>query len=240
MEGKTHDFRILSATVMGIVCALRAAGAHVKTAGQRTYDTEPIVRYDQDAGAYPGMSETFQTQLKIKYFISFHLSVHDNSMEESQGLQNRAQLITYPRGNPCAMIEAIPAIRSVLNRMRTCWDLGAQAAKAVSLHATAEQQLSLDSEVYYEVKDCDRETSRYAPELGILATHAFPRLTQKFMEGLQWLSEGIEPAQMAWLGQHTGLEFLLNKEPPSSATTRKKELAGYNSKPWSSGINIAS
>lgn len=215
MEGKTHNFKALSATVFGIANAMQLAGILLKTDAHQTYDriyeTEPIVRYvDYDVeGKY---SEDRKAQLKVEDFSSIHLSILDVPLGMPGGMQSRAQLITYPRGRPSAMIDAIPAEEAVINRMALLWQLGVKAAKGMRLQARADLPFSSASEIYYEVEGNDPESRRYKPHLSLLALHAFPRATQGVLSGLQELAFDMTTNQIEWLSQHTELDFLLQTE----------------------------
>ena len=150
MAGQTNELRVISATVHSIAESIRKVGVHISTAGERRYESEPIVRYVKKPGPIDRLS------LEPENF--------ESSFNAKRGLQTRAQQVSYSRDHPEAMIDAMPLRRDLLNRMEMFWVKGSQAAGKIRMVAvTAESHLPFDpnSDIYYTFEDFDLSSNKF-------------------------------------------------------------------------------
>lgn len=144
MAGQGHDLSIVSATVFSIAESMRKSGVHLRTGGERRYESEPIVRYVKTSGPV----DTFQDPLEM-----------EDPFQSRKGLQLRAQQVSFPMNHPEYMIDAMTLKRPVLNRMEMFWTMGCEAAEKMKLTPTPEPNLPFgpESDIYY-VLDADDPT----------------------------------------------------------------------------------
>lgn len=197
MDGKTHTFMCISATVFSLASAFRNAGIQIRTEGVRAYETEPVINY----------AARGQTLLDATLLESV-----DDPLGLVRGIRSRAQIISFPFDKPEAMIDTIEVPRDVTNRMAMLWERGSIAAAGFHIHASANTPFTSSSEVSYSIEDSDASTSRYAPHLMMLAHHAFPAATEGVLKALEVLMTCVKTELVAWLGQHTAAEYLSRTE----------------------------
>jgi hypothetical protein len=198
MEGRTHSFTCVSATVFSMASAIQHTGIRIRTEGIRAYETEPVISY--------ASQEQSHNSFEAGWLGG------ENHPGLARGLGSRAQIIAFPCGKPESMVETVELPRSVKNRMSMLWKLGSEAAAGFHIHASANIPFSFSSEVSYSIENSDASTSRYAPHLMMLAHHAFPAATEGVLKALEDLLEGIEQKLVVWLQQHTAAEFLSRTE----------------------------
>lgn len=192
----TNATRVVSATVFSTAEWLRKAGLHIKTEGERLYETEPIVFFEKKLQSLGGFLE---------------ISGICDRTSPSRGFQSRAQQISFRRGQAKTMVDTIPVERPVSNMMKVFWDLGEEAAVDMKLVAGAVWPFSPTSEIYYTLESYDHGTNIFSTQISMLAGHGFPNESSSILSALEKLVEGLEsrdPGRIVWLNQHTSLEFL--------------------------------
>jgi hypothetical protein len=202
MSGNGNDFKMISATNFAVAEALARAGVRLRTKGDRTHEMEPVVHYVSDQG-------------DLESNLHHHRAEYDDPVSFPRGLASRAQQISYPNGNPQAMIDSVQAPRSVLQGMLEFWKRGSDAASKVQLYAEAQLPFSADnSEVFYVVEDSDPIVSKFDPMLSMLASKSFPVSSQQVLIALEvfTFTAGVSGDRMEWLETHLSLEFLQRTE----------------------------
>lgn len=144
----------------------------------------------------------------------------DSPLKVARGLESRAQQISYPRGNPAAMLDSIQTDRDVINRMKEFWIRGAQAAEYIKLEPKQSMLpfSSSQSEIFYELNCSSEICSGFAAQVGMLAITALPR-SQSILLAVEELTKGVSSHQLEWLQMHTKLEFL--QKTQSSLPSRR-------------------
>ena len=211
MEGKSNTFRALSAMTFAVADSIRQAKVKLRTKGERTYETEPLVLYVQEGGV---------DQTSGIPWIR-HYSEYDDPFKLKRGIESKAQQIAYACNEPMTMIDTVPTSRKVTNRMEVCWKAGSDAAKKLKLYGEAQLPFPAESEIYYLLDLSDPIRSKFGPELSMLATHAFPASSQGILLALEELTKGVSSHRLEWLDMHTSLEYLLHRE--TSFPSRRAE-----------------
>ena len=211
MADQGHDLSIVSATVFSIAESMRKSGVHLRTGGERRYESEPIVRYVQN----PGPIDTFEHPLRM-----------EDRFRARQGLQVRAQQVSFPIGNPEYMIDAMTIERDVLNRMGMFWTMGRQAAEKMKLIPTPEPKLPFgpESDIYYVLEVEDPTRNKFDGMLSMIADHGFPVATHSILLALEKLTKGLESSRLQWLHAHTERDYLQTETGKPSGTPRDLEL----------------
>ena len=192
LQGESPDFRAISATTVAVADSLRKAGVHLRTRGERRYESEPMVSY---------VKESYRS-------MNFRLENHNSLFGPRDNLIIRAQQVSYPRGGPQTMIDTIPVKRDVINEMDRLWMAGSSSAESIKLRAEAKWPASSESEVNYFMEDSDESFSKkFDPGFDIML-RAFPRASESIQEDLERLVQGVPSERISWLNQHLGLDFL--------------------------------
>jgi hypothetical protein len=200
LEGKSTDFKAMSATVFAVAVAMGKVGVKLRTEGQRSYESEPFVHYVESNN---GLDMSL---------LDHHSSEYNDPFCLKRGIGSRAQQIAYPRNDPSSMIHAIPAGRRTITKMIRCWDLGSNAASKMHFHAEAQLPYSNESEIYYVVENSDVETSNFGKEVIMLAGRAFPERSESILSAVEELAEGVKGDRLEWLQRHTELGYLKRTE----------------------------
>lgn len=195
MADQGHDLSVVSATVFSIAESMRKSGVHLRTSGERRYESEPIVRYVHN----PGPIDTFQNQVEM-----------EDPFQARKGLQVRAQQVSFLVNHPNFMIDAMTLERQVLNEMEMFWTMGRKAAETVKLIPTPEPKLPFgpESDVYYALEVNDPTRNKFAGMLSMIAGHGFPSATHSILLALEKLTQGLESKRLQWLHAHTAREYL--------------------------------
>jgi hypothetical protein len=207
LEGESQEFHLGSATNYALVEAMKQAGVHVSTTGERRYEGEPVVKYLGD----PRQDMSLRGNFSVSDFVQ------DSPLP-------MAQIVAYPRGSPKSMIEAITVPRDVQNKMDQLWDMGVEAARQIKLDAEATLPYSTSSDIEYGLDGYDRATRRYDAKISMLAGHGFPRATQSVLHAIETLVAGASADRITWLHQHTSLEYLQRGDFRSSVEPENAEL----------------
>lgn len=209
MAGDTNVLKVLSATVYAVADSLRQAGLHLRAEGDRRYESEPVVRFVKQEQSIGG----FLDQREL-----------EDPLNLRRGLKDRAQQISYPRGQPETMIDTISLPRSVTNRIEMFWKLGAKAAERMELVPLAGWPFTPESDIEYVLENSDLVRSKFAIELTMLANHGFPVASQSIMLALEELAKGVDSHRLEWLHLHTALEFLQRETLTPSRRPENMEL----------------
>jgi hypothetical protein len=205
-ESESFEFRTFSLMVYLLAAVLECVGVHINTQGRRTYETQPLVRYIE-----PGINSI---QDPVWYYNS------ENLQNVRHTIQLRAQQISYPYNTPETMIETVPLPRDVRNEMEMLWKMGADAAVKVKLIASARTPFTSASDIEYVVESFDVPTSRFDAALSLLASHAFPKVSQSVLVALETLTKGLSQTRLEWLHRYTALEYLSRQ---TTAPSHRKE-----------------
>ena len=211
MADQGYDLSIVSATVFSIAESMRKAGVHIRTGGERRYESEPIVRYVQILGPI----DTFKDPLET-----------GNPFQARKGLQVRAQQVSFPMNHPDYMIDAMTLKRPVLNRMEMFWTMGCEAAEKMKLTPTPEPLLPFgpDSDIYYVLDVEDPTRNKFDGMLSMIVDHGFPVATHSILLALEKLTQGLEFKRLQWLHAHTAREYLQSGTGKPSRTPENMEL----------------
>jgi hypothetical protein len=199
LAGKDTQFQLFSTTVFAVASWLKYAGLHLNTKGDQRYEAEPMVRYASENPIVLGF-------LSSKH----HPSDLEDPLNARRGLRGVSQQVAFPMGKPELMIDTLAVSRDTINRMFMFWDLGCKAATKMELipSSTGEYDAS-SSDIHYTLENNDPVTSRFAPNLSMLACHGFPEISQSILSALEQMIPGeMDPKRAEWLQMHTALEFL--------------------------------
>ena len=212
MADRGNDISIVSVGVYSIMEAIRKAGVFLSTDGKRRYEGEPMVRYVENDALF----DAFKDPQELK-----------DPFNAKRGLQTRAQQVSYPRGQPEAMIDALRLNRDVLNKMEEFWTRGSRAAEKVQLIPTSEATLPFgpESDIYYSLDERnDLSRNRFRGSISMIADHGFPATTQSILEALERLTQGLEPNRLEWLHMHTARDYLERETSKPSGSPEDMEL----------------
>ena len=211
MADQGHNLSVVSATVFSIAESMRKSGVHLRTDGERRYESEPIVRYVHN----PGPIDTFQHPVEM-----------DDPFLAKKGLRVRAQQVSFPMSHPNYMIDALDLERSILNDVEMFWVMGRTAAEMVKLVPTPEPKLPFgpESDVYYVLDVKDPTRRKFAGMLSMIADHGFPVATDSILLALEKLTRGLESKRLQWLHAHTAREYLQRESGKPSRDPGDMEL----------------
>ncbi len=195
MADQGCDLKIISATVFSIAESMRKAGVHLRTDGERRYESEPIVRYAR----IPIPIDMLKKPLEM-----------EDSFQARKSLRLMAQQVSFPMQHPEYMIEAMTVNRTILHQMRIFWAMGCTAAKKIKLRPTSEPQLPFgpESDIYYVLDVDDPVQNRFNPMMSMIVDHGFPVATNSILLALEKLTQGLQPERLQWLHAHTAREYL--------------------------------
>ncbi|KAM7205216.1 hypothetical protein V8F33_001047 [Rhypophila sp. PSN 637] len=203
LEDKVNGFACYSPATFAVARAIERCGIIISTRGRRDFETQFLVSYVEDS-----------TPLDI--------SKSENHYPAG-GINSRAQMVSFPAGQPESMVHATQASRKTINRMIGLWKLGSKAAEKMQLIAAADLPYSPGREFYYELSDgeSDRVTASFDAYDTLLAARSFPRSSQSVLEAVESLTRGQDSQRKEWLDMHVGLEYLLHAQ--SELPSRKTE-----------------
>ena len=211
MADQGHDLSIFSVTVFSIAESMRVAGIHLRTSGERRYESEPIVRYVQITRPI----DAFKDPLEM-----------DDPFQARKGRQLRAQQVSFPMNHPEYMIDATTLNRSILNRMEMFWTMGCEAAEKMKLTPTPEPKLPFgpESDIYYVLDARDPTRNKFDGMLSMIVDHGFPAATQSILLALEKLTQGVGSKRLQWLHAHTARDYLQRETGKPSQEPEEMEL----------------
>ena len=211
MADQGHDLSVVSATVFSIAESMRKSGVHLRTDGERRYESEPIVRYVHN----PGPIDTFRHPIEM-----------EDPFQARKGLRVKAQQVSFPMNYPNYMIDAMTLERRILNEVEMFWTMGRKAAETVKLIPTPEPKLpfGLESDVYYVLDVKDPTRNKFAGMLSMIADHGFPVATHSILLALEKLTQGLEFKRLQWLHAHTAREYLQRESGKPNRNLEDMEL----------------
>lgn len=206
MADQGCDLKVISATVFSIAESMRKAGVHLRTDGERRYESEPIIRYARIVGSVDTFKDSLETE---------------DSFQARKGLQLMAQQVSFPMKHPECMIEAMTVNRNVLHQMSIFWTMGCRAAEKMKLTPTSEPKLPFgpESDIYYVLDVDDPVRNKFDPMMSMIVDHGFPVATNSILLALEKLTQGIEPERLQWLHAHTAREYLQRETGKPSRTS---------------------
>lgn len=202
LEGEDNYFSCESASTLALAYAIQRGGVSIQASG---------------------VDRLNEAQLLVEYNEGDHTSrLHRLPQSVAQArdrLQYRSQMISYPRGQPETMIQAIPDSLGIRSELGAFWFFGFQGGSQHCLVAEANYPYAKStSEVYYRLtpRDGHKEAIKqfFEPLINILAWKAFPCQSQKVFEGLTKLTRkaGLPEGGVEWLETHAGHEYLIRNE----------------------------
>ncbi|KAK0750204.1 hypothetical protein B0T18DRAFT_389666 [Schizothecium vesticola] len=212
LEDKVNGFACMSAATFAVARAIEKCGITISTRDTRAFETQFIVSYVEDSAP-----------LNITGGEKHHPAEYDDPFKVLRGIKNRAQIVSFPAGQPESMVHATQASRETINRMISLWKLGAMAAEKMQLVAAPDLPYSPEREFYYQLSDDgnDRVTASFDAYNTLLAAKSFPRSSQSVLEAVEFLTRGQDNHRKEWLEMKVGLEFLLQSQ--SEIPSRRSE-----------------
>ncbi|KAK6210508.1 hypothetical protein LQW54_006116 [Pestalotiopsis sp. IQ-011] len=197
-KNETNSFSCVSAATFSFARAIHKAGVSITTDDRVAYDEQLHITYTSDFNALKGPS-------MIGGQAGRRASVPNAPMW-------RAIMVSYPAGRPQSMIHATEAERGTTNRMLCMWELGKQAGTFFHLQAKADLPFAYQNEFYYELQGEDKAISLFKTHVGMLVAKSFPIASEQILSAVEELLTGVPQESQVWLGQHSGLEYLLQSQ----------------------------
>ncbi|KAM7219331.1 hypothetical protein V8F06_005230 [Rhypophila decipiens] len=203
LEDKVNGFACYSPATFAVARAIERCGIIISTRERRDFETQFMVSYVEDS-----------TPLDINRSKNHYPAGYDDAFKVLRGIKSRAQMVSFPAGQPETMVHATQASRETINRMIGLWKLGAKAAEKMQLIAAADLPYSPGREFYYELSDgeSDRVTASFDAYDTLLAARSFPRSSQSVLEAVEFLTRGQDNLRKEWLDTYVGLEYLLHPQ----------------------------
>jgi hypothetical protein len=194
LRNDLRTFSAMSAITFSVAEAWRVVKLDLCTDGKRTYETQACVTFSPDKQLFQNMTADI---------IPF-----------SRGLNTRTLQISWPRGNPKTMIEALGVDFQTYSEMQIAWDYGTKAADDVTLIGGADGPYEVKKEVFYNLKLSSSSilNKRFPSHIGILAKQGFPADTHKVYEALEQILQEDTHESPVWLQQHVAQDYLLRVE----------------------------
>jgi len=214
LGGDSPGFSCVSATTFAVGRSIQRCGIHIVANGGRSFEGQLLVVYASDGSTLDPVDPVGQWGHDDRDY--------EDPVRAERSLKSRAQMVSYPAGDPESMVQTVKARRKTINQMKYMWMLGAKAAERISLVAAAEYPYSVEKEVYYSLgDDSDHETENFEPYNAMLAAKAFPVSSQGILSAIETLTEGETSHRKAWLETHVGLEYLVKTQ--SELPSRREE-----------------
>lgn len=191
LRGDMSGFYAMSPIAFSIAEAWKRAGLDLCTDGNPVRESQACVRYSVEAG----------TSWKLASM----------EMPTPRGLGSQSLQISWPRGRPESMIDALGVGRALEDAMYKAWQYGREAAVPLTLVGEADGPYDHTTEVYYSLRVSDdaRVSRRYGPHIGMLADQGFPADTEKIHYALERILEGESADSLPWLHSHVAQDYLL-------------------------------
>ncbi|KAF7558219.1 hypothetical protein G7Z17_g205 [Cylindrodendrum hubeiense] len=197
-----HKFTCVSASTFAVARSIQRCGVHIITNGASSFEGQLVVVYASDSSALDPHGPWVHDE-----------SDREDPMRAHRGLHDRAQMVSYPAGDPESMVHTVKANRATINRMKRMWAEGAKAAEKITVIGAAQYPYTSEQEVYYYLGDeMDPEVESFNASDTILAANSFPISTQTILSATESLTEGLESHRKEWLQTHVGLEYLLKTQ----------------------------
>lgn len=202
LEDKENYFSCESASTIALAYAIQRGGILIEASGaERSNEAQLLVEYtDADLASRLHHPRRGLAQARDR-------------------LQDKSQMISYPRGQPGSMIQAIQDDLGIRNELVKFWAFGFKGGCKHWLIAETDLPYSKStSEVYYRLTPSDGSRAAidrmFQPHINILAGKAFPCQSQAVLEGLEELvgKAGLPDGGIEWLEQHAGHEYLIRNE----------------------------